>query len=374
MAFYVVIYLNTYERLLNWYFLPKEAVWMQKMQNERDNNYFLPDLCKSTSLIILIIATEIIAIVFLLLKPWHEITLEAFGWISLYLQWITLFSSALLCSVRKHLMNLPNTLAAMLAFILIVTVIISLSVFLEWLQTGEISWQKPLRNGLIGTMLAALLIRYLYVSSELSRQSKAELTARLEALQARIRPHFLFNSMNTIASLIAIDPDKAEKAVEDLSALFRATLGNHNTAVSIDEEIKLCKRYIAMEQLRLGNRLTVSWQLDDLPTTATIPLLTLQPIIENAIYHGIQPSSKPGWIEISISAKTPYESTETNGSELTLKVANSLPLNKTSSHSGQKMALGNIQARLKAIYGEETNMKAEVIDNSYVTEITYTYR
>ena len=344
------------------------------MQNERDNNYFLPDLCKSASLIILIIATEIIAIVFLLLKPWHEITLEAFGWISLYLQWITLFSSALLCSVRKHLMNLPNTLAAMLAFILIVTVIISLSVFLEWLQTGEISWQKPFRNGLIGTMLAALLVRYLYVSSELSRQSKAELTARLEALQARIHPHFLFNSMNTIASLIAIDPDKAEKAVEDLSALFRATLGNHNTVVSIDEEIKLCKRYIAMEQLRLGNRLTVSWQLDDLPTTATIPLLTLQPIIENAIYHGIQPSSKPGWIEISINTKTSHESTETNGSELTLKVANSLPLNKTSSHSGQKMALGNIQARLKAIYGEETNMKAQVIDNSYATEITYTYR
>src|SRR5690606_15741716 len=127
-----------------------------------------------------------------------------------------------------------------------------------------------------------------YLTQQLRLRQKAELEARIQALQSRIRPHFLFNSMNSIASLIGIDPQAAEAAVEDLSGLFRASLGQSSAEVSLDDEFELCRRYLRMEQLRLGERLRVRWDVDAVPTTLPIPALSLQPLLENAIYHGIQ--------------------------------------------------------------------------------------
>src|SRR5690606_35575629 len=121
---------------------------------------------------------------------------------------------------------------------------------------------------------------------------------RLQALQARIRPHFLFNSMNTIASLIATDPETAEEAVLDLAEVFRATLNQWDPLVPLEQELDLCQRYLHIEQLRLGARLRVEWRIEPRARQALVPPISLQPLVENAIYHGIQPLSPGGTVQI----------------------------------------------------------------------------
>eukprot|EP01031_Cornospumella_fuschlensis_P016430 gene16430-20080_t len=146
--------------------------------------------------------------------------------------------------------------------------------------------------------MSALLLRYFFLQSQWRRQQQAELRARIESLQARIRPHFLFNSLNSIASLVVIDPYKAEQAVLDLSDLFRASLAKPGTLVSWAEELELSKRYLSIEQYRLGERLQLDWQVDDVPDDLPIPQLTLQPLLENALIYGIQPRIEGGLVRV----------------------------------------------------------------------------
>ena len=145
-------------------------------------------------------------------------------------------------------------------------------------------------NVLIAALLGAAMLRYFYVLAQWQARLAAVTRAQVEALQARIRPHFLFNSMNTVAALIRVDPAAAERTVEDLSELFRAALGQHDTGDgTLGEELALVERYLAIEQLRLGERLRVRRELDDLPADFPLPRLLLQPLVENAVRHGIQP-------------------------------------------------------------------------------------
>lgn len=137
--------------------------------------------------------------------------------------------------------------------------------------------------------MSGLLLRYFYLQSQWRRQEQAELRARIESLQARIRPHFLFNSLNSIAALVASDPVKAEQAVLDLSDLFRASLARPGTLVAWRDELELSRRYLSIEQYRLGDRLQMDWQVDGVPDDLPIPQLTLQPLLENALVYGIQP-------------------------------------------------------------------------------------
>jgi two-component system sensor histidine kinase AlgZ len=332
--------------------------------NPNNQTYFLPNLCKASTLGVLVIAAEIIAFVLLLLKPWDEISIELFGWISLLLQWVVLMSAALLCAVRPLLMKIPNIAAASVSFSIVIMVVVLMTAALGWLQDGLVDWQRMFKNGAVAALIGGLLLRYLYVHAELLQRSQAELEARIDALQSRIRPHFLFNSMNTIASLIMVDPEKAEQAVEDLSALFRATLGEHKERVTFSEEVALCKKYLAMESLRLGDRLSVEWLLDKVPDHCPIPLLTLQPILENAIYHGIQPSASKGWIKVQAEAFH---------GRVRITVSNSVPKAGISNHQGHKMALDNIRARLKAIYGESASLEGCFEEDCYVSTIIYSF-
>ena len=142
-----------------------------------------------------------------------------------------------------------------------------------------------IRDMLIALVLGGIALRYFYLSQLLQRQSEAELQARIEALQARIRPHFLFNSMNIIASLIPVDAEKAEQVVEDLSELFRASLNTDAQLVPLADELSICRKYASIEQLRIGERLQMDWNvLEPLPAVK-VPALCLQPLLENAIYH-----------------------------------------------------------------------------------------
>jgi two-component system sensor histidine kinase AlgZ len=156
-----------------------------------------------------------------------------------------------------------------------------------------------LRTLTISTVVSAVVLRYLYVQHQWRQQLQAETRARIQVLQARIRPHFLFNSMNTIASLTHTRPDIAEEAINDLSDLFRVSLNHTQERTTLGEELLLARRYLNIEALRLGDRLQVDWNLDDVPLEVRVPPLILQPLLENAIYHGVEPMPEGGTIRIS---------------------------------------------------------------------------
>ena len=228
---------------------------------------------------------------------------------------------------------------------------------------------------LVAIIIFSALLRYFYLEQHLSIQEQSELHARVQALQSRIRPHFLFNSMNIIVSLIHVEPDTAETVVEDLSELFRASLSEEGSSVPIDQEIDLCRRYLRIEQLRLGERLSINWNISNKRHSVKVPLLTLQPILENAIYHGIQPLPEGGTIDISIC----YEE-----DSVLIKVVNPVlfgteneNISKFSTKDfnqhnkrGNRMAIDNIRSRLMVLYGD----KAELITRQEGAEFTTTIR
>ncbi len=165
-------------------------------------------------------------------------------------------------------------------------------------------------------MVTALALRYFYVTHEWRHNVELQAKARVHALQARIRPHFLFNSMNTIAALTRSNPARAEEAVQDLADLFRANLNEKRNQISLAEEIDVARTYQRMEQLRLGERLHVDWKIDSLPTDALVPGLTLQPLLENAIYHGVEPRPDGGVVTVT---------GEFNKGMITIVVSNPVP-------------------------------------------------
>lgn len=193
--------------------------------------------------------------------------------------------------------------------------------------------------------------------------SPAITEARLQALQARIRPHFLFNSINAVLSLMRSEPRRAETALEDMADLFRVLMADNRDLAPLENEIELCRQYLGLEQLRLGERLQLDWHVDKMPKDALIPPLVLQPLLENAVYHGIEPSIKPGVVSINI-----YNVRD----EVHMVLRN--PYRKDGSHhSGNKMALGNIRERLHLHFDAEASLKASVGDNHYEVHITLPY-
>jgi two-component system sensor histidine kinase AlgZ len=203
----------------------------------------------------------------------------------------------------------------------------------------------------------------MYLSGQLEKQRRSELIHRIQALQSRIHPHFLFNSMNIIASLIGSDPEAAETVVEDLSEVFRASLNEVQDQVSLNDEIDLCRRYLNIEQLRLGARLEVIWDLpEDIPQHVMVPMLTIQPILENAIYHGIQHLPEGGAITIRIRL-TPKQ--------VSIKVRNPIPHAPSNTSHGNRIAIDNIKHRLNALYGHTAILRQSIEASWYCAEIQY---
>jgi two-component system sensor histidine kinase AlgZ len=183
----------------------------------------------------------------------------------------------------------------------------------------------------------------------------------VHALQARIRPHFLFNSMNTIAALTRSNPGRAEQAVQDLADLFRATLSDKRDTITLAEELEVARTYQRMEQLRLGARLQVEWKTASLPDSALVPGLMIQPLLENAIYHGIEPRAEGGTVTIT---------GEVSGGLVTIVVRN--PLDPSPGmREGNRLALANIRERLGLMYGERALMKSGRFDDEYIVTLRF---
>jgi two-component system, LytTR family, sensor histidine kinase AlgZ len=217
------------------------------------------------------------------------------------------------------------------------------------------------RACLLAAIVTAIVLYYFYLQQRAYSPAIAE--ARLQALQARIRPHFLFNSINAALSLIRTQPKRAEAALEDMADLFRVLMAENRDLVPLEKEIALCRQYLSIESLRLGDRLVIDWQIDDMPAEALIPPLILQPLLENAVYHGIEPMPEGGEIVVAITTKH---------KELHIIISNPY-VPENDNHSGNKMALKNISERLKLHFDLEASLKNEFKNNRYTVHIRLPY-
>ena len=346
------------------------------MNYRQHQTSFLPDFCGTRIVFVVIILAELLAIILTLAQPTTATErLFDLAVYSLFSQWVALSCIALLCLCRTWLDKLNDLWLATVSYLLTLGVSLIMTELAWWLfRSWDIS-EDLSRNGHllfllqcmgISAIVWALALRYFYIQHQWGRRIKSESAARFQALQLRIRPHFLFNCMNTIASLTRRQPDLAEEIIEDLSDLFRVSLSEERGLSALQEEIDLCKRYLRIEKHRLGDRLEVDWQLQDLPEQANIPVLILQPLLENAIYHGIELLPNGGTIKISSTCQDGF---------IVITIANPVPAGPVGDLHGNRLAQENVSERLATLYQQSGLLQTERFDNQYraVIRIPYPY-
>ena len=218
-----------------------------------------------------------------------------------------------------------------------------------------------------GALLAAALVNALVLRAR--GRTPAATTARLTELQSRIRPHFLFNTLNSAIALVRAEPAQAETLLEDLSDLFRHALVEQGETVTLAQEIALARHYLQIEQVRFGNRLRVQWQIDPRADGALLPPLLLQPLVENAVKHGVEPGAQGGRLRVL---------TELRGSRVLVRITNTLPDPDHPDHPagtehpaqrGHGIALANVRARLALLHDLQADFSASVVDGLYQVRI-----
>lgn len=280
--------------------------------------------------------------------------------ISVLMQPLLLLSLLMLCAGRTLLERISYSagIVAIMALELTLTALVYL--LSHDLLGTEQYFQLP-RYLLFTFLITAVLLGYFNLRSRALSPALSE--ARLQALQARIRPHFLFNSINAVLSLIRSDPRRAETALEDMADLFRVLMADNRKLVRLEQEVALCRQYLGLEQLRLGERLRVVWHIENMPRDALIPPLVLQPLLENAVYHGIEPSSEPGEISVNIYSSRNHVH----------MVLHNPYRNEGNHHGGNKMALGNIRERLALHFDAEASLTTRISNNAYQVHIVIPY-
>jgi two-component system sensor histidine kinase AlgZ len=256
---------------------------------------------------------------------------------------------ALLFLLGPWLRRQPPYRAFLIVVVLAMAAMALMDSLLASLLGGAAGWRTPLAAG-VG---AALMLSWFSLRAQAQAPALAE--ARLAALNARIRPHFLFNSLNAILGVMREDPRRAEAALEELAELFRVLMRDNRELVPLSEEIALARKYLDIEKLRLGERLQVRWEMGDCPPETLAPPLLLQPLLENAVYHGIEPASVPGEIRVRISA------TRTG---VKIEIENPW-VEPTERRPGNRMALENLRERLMLFYDLEARLDSGVKDGRY---------
>ncbi len=331
---------------------------------------WLPDLCRPHSVFGILVAVELVVLVTVLLRPpagsfaWAQLSM-----ISLLALWLTLICVTVLCQSRELLHRLPKAASMVMALVMPVAIVgVAIWIVVRLDQELGLEFTVAPANTrafvlvcmVVALLLTAAVLRYAYVAEQWRQQQAATSQAQVEALQARIRPHFLFNAMNTIAGLVRHDPAAAEHAVEDLAELFRAALGSDSRSSTLGEEVHLVRRYLALEALRLGSRLQVDWQLHpELPMDLALPRLILQPLAENAITHGLARLSEGGTLGISI---------QWEGTFVVIRMRNPMAPDSRAIH-GNQHAQKNIALRLLHRFGQRARMVTEARDGYYVVTI-----
>jgi two-component system sensor histidine kinase AlgZ len=337
---------------------------------------YLPDFCSSSAVLGVVLIVELTALVLVLAR-----NNEAIGFwtdlarTSMFLLWIGLCGAGLLCRLRNWIArgSVARGSLAVLGLVAVLVAFVSAATFaigqsdaigiggvLGGLFPSDL-WLFLLRNVFITLIVTSIALRYFYISHERQRSTELQAQARVHALQARIRPHFLFNSMNTIAALTRTNPARAEEAVQDLADLFRASLAERRSEISLQDELEVAQTYERIEKLRLGERLQVVWNTAHLPGDAIVPSLMLQPLLENAIYHGVEPRAGGGTITIN---------GEVANGLITIVVRNPMPESAVT-RDGNRVALANIRERLSLVYGPRSTVKAGRFDDEYIVTLRF---
>jgi len=282
---------------------------------------------------------------------------------SAFLQPVILSSLLLLYVLNEMLARLSywQGVAAVMILVAAVTLAIAYLGGDLYASVTENTTFHAWRNAFLSSMLTALLLMYFKLRA--MSLSTALHDARLQALQARIRPHFLFNSINAVLSIVRADPKRAETALEDMADLFRMAMADSQKMVPLRREIELSRQYLSLEKLRLGERLLEDWTIDATLNDAMVPPLMLQPLLENAVYHGIEPLAEGGLLEVKLLR---------TGNELHMDVRN--PCREQSGmHKGNKMALDNIRERLDLQFDVEAKYTVEIGSDYYHVHIQLPY-
>ncbi|MCB1905038.1 MAG: histidine kinase [Chromatiaceae bacterium] len=339
--------------------------------NDSRKRSFLPDFCSIRMVFALVIGAELLAI---LLTLAGVESLQGFStelsMRSLMIQWVALVGISSLCLVRNRLARLSSAQAGAAAWLLILCISLVTALTALWLLREPFYSSRSvafLVESLgISAIVTALFLRYIYMQHLWRGQVEAESEARFQALQSRIRPHFLFNSMNTIANLTRADPKLAEEVVQDLSDLFRASLSDSRRRSTLGDELELVRGYLRIEGQRLGERLQVVWDLEALPEQAELPALILQPLLENAVYHGIETSSGPGTIHVTGR----YRRNKVN-----ISIRNTLPPAESAGlrREGNAMAVENTRQRLQGFFQGESQLTIGEVDGEYQVRVVFPY-
>ena len=336
----------------------------------------LPDFCTPRALLAVLVIVSLTAILLALSSAGFDpIFLTELAHGLMFLVWVGLGGAALLCRLRGSIATQSVARGSALVLGTLALLIAVLSEAAWWvLASQELNpgnlWGLPpgnhllfvLRNVLMGLVVTGLALRYFYVAQQWRLNVESQARARVNALQARIRPHFLYNSMNTIASLTRSDPSRAEEAVQDLADLFRANLNEKRSLITLKEELEAARIYQRIEQLRMGDRLKVRWDVKDLPMLALVPALTVQPLLENAIGHGVENLEGGGTVIV--------EGSEADG-QILLRVRNPLPLDAAPGRGGHGIALDNIRERLALVFGGNTAFRSGREGDEFVVELRF---
>jgi len=316
----------------------------------------IPEFCRGPALITLAYVMELMAVILTLAGSTTSAgagrqLLE----LSIYLQWLGLCGAAVLCLARRWLKSARAGLLFFLCWglLVIVTFAVSLSAWLldKRLDLGVMyhddQWSWVLRNVCIAAIVSLLLLRYLWERHQWQEESRAESEARYLALQARIRPHFLFNALNSLAELIGTKPETAEEMVVDLADLFRVSLDSRQKLIPLKDEIEIVKGYLRIEEIRLGDKLLVNWEIADNVLNAQLPRLTVQPLVENGVLHGVSRLRARGMLHVIARRE---------GEFLVIDVENPIPPEEAPKRVGTGVAINNIAQRIKLIYGDRAKL------------------
>jgi len=314
----------------------------------------LPDFCSGPVIYALLI-TASITVTVMWLAPGNGHGWRGYSVGMLFADWLAVLIGVALCKLRPLFERLPGNASYAGVWLAMVLIAAAGSTLVYWMDNilqmellRDTAGEFVRNNTVIAALLGAAMLRYFYLLAQWQTRLEAVSQAQVAALQARIRPHFLFNSMNTVAALVRVDPAAAERTVEDLSELFRAALGEHSTRDgTLDEELGLVDRYLDIEQLRLGDRLRVRRELGDLPPAFPLPRLLLQPLVENAVRHGIQPLREGG--EVILRGRS-----ERDG--IVIEIDN--PLAAAPTPGGHGHGLDNVRRRVAYRYGPRARVAA----------------
>lgn len=326
---------------------------MKNNHTQQNSNHSIPDFCQASTVYLTVIASILLALLLSLVSPeWHTSFWYNLSLYSLFVLWVSLTSLGTLCLLRRYLpdryslkLSLKRFSALAIGIILFIT--LSFSLLISHYLSQEPSLWFLLRNLVIAFIVSGVLFRYLYLREESLRRIRSEAEARVQALQSRIRPHFLFNSLNTLANLAAVDPDKTEQMILDMADIFRASMKRSDVLIPFSEEQELCNQYLGLESQRLGDRLSIEWHVDHVPKNLLVPPLLIQPLLENAVYHGIQKHPQGGTVVIKAVSYQKH---------IQIEITNPLPPVDAENHSGNSMALTNIRQRLDVLYGNKAQL------------------